>query len=96
MSQQLQQEIQQLRQEKQQIKDLLVNEVSARQQIAARLEQMSHSAQSMQMSFGNSLQAIRMLNKAGDKEAISAKIDSLIGPEPAPAPAPEQKEADKK
>ena len=86
MSQQLQEEIKQL-------KDLLVNEVAARQQISAQLANMSNNAQSMQISFGEALQAIRGMNKAGDKDGISAKIDSLIGPEPAPAPAPEAEPA---
>ena len=75
MSQQLQEEIKQL-------KDLLVNEVAARQQIGAQLTNMSNNAQSMQISFGEALQAIRSMNKADDKAGISAKIDSLIGPEP--------------
>ena len=88
MSQQLQQENLQLRQENQQIKDLLVNEVSTRQQISGRLEQMSQSAQQMQMQFASAMQEIRGMNKAGDKAGISAKIDGLIGPEPKePEPA---------
>ena len=81
MSQQLQEEIKQL-------KDLLVNEVAARQQISAQLANMSNNAQSMQISFGEALQAIRSMNKADDKAGICAKIDSLIGPEPKEPEAP--------
>lgn len=76
------QELEKLQHENKQIKDLLVNEVAARQQINGRLEQMSQSAQAMQVQFAGAMQEIRVLNKADNKEAISAKIDSLIGPEP--------------
>lgn len=82
MSQQLQQENHQLKQENQQIKDLLVNEVSARQQIGGRLEQMSQSAQAMQMQFASAMQEIRGLAHSGDTEAIIKKVNSLIGEEP--------------
>ena len=79
---------QELQEELQRVKDVLINEVSAKQQLSARLEQMTRNAQSLQMSFGEALQAIRAMNKAGDSAAISAKIDSLIGPEPKePEPA---------
>lgn len=79
---------QQPQEELQQIKDVLVNEVATRQQLSARLEQVSKNAQSMQITFGEALQAIRAMNKAGDKDAINAKIDSLIGPEPKEHEAP--------
>lgn len=77
------QELQQLQQENKQIKDLLVNEVSARQQIGGRLEQMSQSAQAMQVQFANAMQEIRGLAHSGDTEAIIKKVNSLIGEEPA-------------
>lgn len=90
MSQQLQQENQQLRQENQQIKDLLVNEVSARQQIGGRLEQMSLSAQAMQTQFASAMHEIRGLAHSGDTDAIIKKVNSLIGEEQqAPATANE-------
>ena len=79
---------QQPQEELQQIKDVLVNEVATRQQLSARLEQVSKNAQSMQITFGEALQAIRAMNKTGDKDAINAKIDSLIGPEPKEPEAP--------
>lgn len=79
---------QELQEELQQIKDVLVNEVATRQQLSARLEQVSKNAQSMQITFGEALQAIRAMNKTGDKDAINAKIDSLIGPEPKEPEAP--------
>ena len=79
---------QELQEELRQIKDVLINEVSAKQQLSARLEQMTKNAQSLQTSFGEALQAIRAMNKAGDSSAISAKIDSLIGPEPKEPEAP--------
>lgn len=77
-----QQMLQQLQQENASLKTTLANEVMHRQQLGAQLTSVSNNAQSMQISFGESLQAIRAMNKAGDKDAISAKIDSLIGPEP--------------
>lgn len=83
---------QQPQEELQQIKDVLVNEVATRQQLSARLEQVSKNAQSMQITFGEALQSIRAMNKAGDKDAINAKIDSLIGPEPKEPEAPEAPE----
>ena len=73
---------QNLQEELRQVKDVLINEISAKQQLGARLEQVTKNAQSLQMSFGEALQAVRAMNKAGDSAAISAKIDSLIGPEP--------------
>lgn len=89
-----QQMLQQLQQENASLKTTLANEVMHRQQLGAQLTNVSNNAQSMQISFGESLQAIRAMNKAGDKGAISAKIDSLIGPEPKePAPAPEAEPA---
>ena len=78
---------QELQEELRQIKDVLINEVAAKQQLSARLEQVTKNAQSMQISFGEALQAIRSMNKADDKAGISAKIDSLIGPEPETAKA---------
>lgn len=81
------QELQQLQQENKQIKDLLVNEVSARQQISGRLEQMSQSAQAMQVQFASAMQEIRGLAHSGDTEAIIKKVNSLIGEEPKQAPA---------
>ena len=77
-----QQMLQQLQQENTSLKTTLANEVMHRQQLGAQLTSVSNNAQSMQISFGESLQAIRAMNKAGDKDAISAKIDSLLGPEP--------------
>ncbi len=73
---------QNLQEELRQIKDVLINEVSAKQQLSARLEQVMKNAQSLQISFSEALQTIRTMNNAGDSAAISAKIDSLIGPEP--------------
>lgn len=77
-----QQMLQQLQKENASLKTTLANEVMHRQQLGTQLTEVSMNAQSMQISFGESLQAIRVMNKAGDKDAISAKIDSLIGPEP--------------
>ena len=74
--------LQQLQKENTSLKTTLANEVMHRQQLGAQLTEVSNNAQSMQISFGESLQAIRAMNKAGDKSAISAKIDSLLGPEP--------------
>ena len=83
-----QQMLQQLQQENTSLKTTLANEVMHRQQLGAQLTNVSNNAQSMQISFSESLQAIRAMNKAGDKSAISAKIDSLLGPEPKePEPA---------
>ena len=80
--------LQQLQKENTSLKTTLANEVMHRQQLGAQLTEVSNNAQSMQISFGESLQAIRAMNKAGDKSAISAKIDSLLGPEPKePEPA---------
>lgn len=84
---------QQPQEELQQIKDVLVNEVATRQQLSARLEQVTKNAQSLQISFSEALQTIRTMNKAGDSAAISAKIDSLIGPEPKEPEAPKAPEA---
>ena len=77
---------QNLQEELRQVKDILINEVSAKQQLSARLEQVTKNAQSLQISFSEALQTIRTMNKAGDSAAISAKIDSLIGPEAPKAP----------
>lgn len=74
--------LQQLQKENTSLKTTLANEVMHRQQLGAQLTEVSNNAQSMQISFGESLQAIRAMNKAGDKDAISVKIDSLLGPEP--------------
>lgn len=80
--------LQQLQKENASLKTTLANEVMHRQQLGAQLTEVSNNAQSMQISFGESLQAIRAMNKAGDKDAISMKIDSLLGPEPKePEPA---------
>ena len=79
---------QNLQEELRQVKDVLINEVSAKQQLGARLEQVTKNAQSLQISFSEALQTIRTLNKAGDSAAVSAKIDSLIGPEPKEPEAP--------
>lgn len=80
--------LQQLQKENTSLKTTLANEVMHRQQLGAQLTEVSNNAQSMQISFGESLQAIRAMNKAGDKDAISVKIDSLLGPEPKePEPA---------
>lgn len=84
---------QQPQEELQQIKDVLVNEVATRQQLSARLEQVTKNAQSLQIAFSEALQTIRTMNKAGDGAAISAKIDSLIGPEPKEPEAPKAPEA---
>ncbi|MGL4615821.1 MAG: hypothetical protein ACRCVV_18395 [Shewanella sp.] len=75
------QELQQLQEENKQIKDLLVNEVSARQQMGGRLEQISKSAQTMQIQFASAMQEIRGLAHSGDTEAIIKKVNSLIGEE---------------
>lgn len=84
--------LQQLQKENASLKTTLANEVMHRQQLGAQLTEVSNNAQSMQISFGESLQAIRAMNKAGDKDAISVKIDSLLGPEPKePAKAANEK-----
>lgn len=77
-----QMQLQQLQQENASLKTTLANEVMHRQQLGAQLTNVSNNAQSMQISFSEALQAIRGMNKAGDKDGISAKIDSLIGSEP--------------
>lgn len=73
--------VQRLQQENTLLKSTLAIEVMHRQRLDAQLMSLSSNTQSMQVSFGESLQAIRMMNKAGDKDAINAKIDSLIGQE---------------
>lgn len=85
MNQQLQQENQKLQQENASLKTTLAIEVMHRQQLGAQLSNMTSSMQSMQVSFNETMQAIRGMNKAGNKDGINAKIDSLIGPEPEPA-----------
>ena len=79
---------QDLQEELRQVKNVLINEVSTKQQLSARLEQVTKNAQSLQISFSEALHAIRTMNKAGDKAGISAKIDSLIGPEQKEPEAP--------
>ena len=73
---------QELQEELQRVKDVLINEVSARQQMGGRLEQISKSAQTMQIQFASAMQEIRGLAHSGDTEAIIKKANSLIGEEP--------------
>ncbi len=71
--------LQQLQKENASLKTTLANEVMHRQQLGAQLTEVSNNAQSMQIRFGEELQAIRGMAKAKDFDAILKKVNSIIG-----------------
>lgn len=77
-----------LEEENKQLKDLVVNEVAARQQISGRLEQLTKEVRGLQAQFGQALQEIRKLAQNGNSAAVVEKVDVLIGVEPKNEVAP--------